>query len=353
MKSLRDPEPLAMNEQILVTSFARAGLLGNPSDGYNGKAIAFIVRDFAATVGLAPAERIQIQPSAEELAGFESVEQMAILLEQRGFHDGKRLIKAAIKRFFDYCVQKGIPLHDRNFTISYETNIPRSVGLAGSSAIVTAALKALVRFYEAEIPDALLASMALSVEKDLLHISAGLMDRVIQMLEGVVFMDWSAGSTRVEDGLAMGGYESLTESPSGKELLENHLYVAYANRAAEPTEVLHNRLRERFDNGDPDVVNAMQQFAEFAEQGRQAIVTADLERLRELIDANFDLRSRICQLPKLHQQMVHVARTAGGSAKFCGSGGAIVGTFAEEADFNRIRSALNEMGCEVFQPTIF
>ena len=36
----------------------------------------------------------------------------------------------------------------RNFTITYETDIPRQVGLGGSSAIIAAAVKCLMNFYE-------------------------------------------------------------------------------------------------------------------------------------------------------------------------------------------------------------
>jgi glucuronokinase len=43
----------------------------------------------------------------------------------------------------------------RNFTLKYDTNIPRQVGLAGSSAIVAATLKCLMAFFnltEADMP---------------------------------------------------------------------------------------------------------------------------------------------------------------------------------------------------------
>ena len=35
---------------VEATAFARAGLIGNPSDGYFGKTISFTIRDFAAKV---------------------------------------------------------------------------------------------------------------------------------------------------------------------------------------------------------------------------------------------------------------------------------------------------------------
>ena len=47
-------------------------------------------------------------------------------------------LKATVKRFHDYCEKEGFKLHDRNFTLRYESNIPPQVGMAGSSAIICA-----------------------------------------------------------------------------------------------------------------------------------------------------------------------------------------------------------------------
>ncbi len=44
------------------------------------------------------------------------------------------------------------------------------------------------------------------------------------------------------------------------------LYLAYSEDVGEPTEVLHNNLRARYDRNDADVVAAMQQFADLAAQ---------------------------------------------------------------------------------------
>ena len=71
--------------------------------------------------------------------------------------------------------------------MTYETNIPRMVGLSGSSAIITAAFRALLRFYRLSITDDLkideasLPQVILDVEMKELGITAGLQDRVIQV----------------------------------------------------------------------------------------------------------------------------------------------------------------------------
>ena len=69
-----------------------------------------------------------------------------------GYYGGIRLIKAAIKRFRDYCQRQSVTIPNRNFTLEYTTNIPVRVGLAGSSAIVTATMRALLEFFGVSVP---------------------------------------------------------------------------------------------------------------------------------------------------------------------------------------------------------
>ena len=45
---------------VIGVAHARVGLLGNPSDGYGGKAIAFCLADFHARVYLEPAEDLRL-----------------------------------------------------------------------------------------------------------------------------------------------------------------------------------------------------------------------------------------------------------------------------------------------------
>jgi glucuronokinase len=50
--------------------------------------------------------------------------------------------------------------------------------------------------------------------------------------------------------------------------------------------------------------------------------------------------------------MIEAARSAGASAKFAGSGGAIVGTFTDETQYADLEHSLTAIGCEVFRPQI-
>jgi len=84
-------------------------------------------------------------------------------------------------------------------------------------------------------------------------------------------------------------------------------------------------------------------------QARQAILDGDAATLARLIDENFDLRRSICRLPGNQTDMIERARAAGASAKFAGSGGAIIGTLPDEATFNRLTANLAPIGCRVIR----
>ncbi|MDR1479335.1 MAG: hypothetical protein LBJ00_10375 [Planctomycetaceae bacterium] len=327
-------------EIIRCRAYARAGLIGNPSDAYNGKTIAVIVKNFNAQVTLYEWDRIEIVPSPSDESVFCSIGEMAQDVKLHGYYGGIRLVKAAIYGFVIYCKSRGIRLHERNFSIRYETNIPRQVGMAGSSAIVVATLRALMIFYGVVIPKRVLPSLVLSIEREQLNITAGLQDRVAQIYEGCVYMNFAKESVRVDEGFICGEYEELP-----LQLLPS-LYISYSKDFGEPTEVFHNNLRFRYDNGEAAVVDAMLGFAALTVEARGALLDRNWGKLGMLMDKNFDLRRSICQLPSEHILMIETARSCGVSAKFAGSGGAIVGIYPDEETLEKLREKMGAIGCK-------
>lgn len=331
---------------IRKRAYARAGFVGNPSDGYHGKTIAFTIKQFFAEVTLYEWPKVEIVQAQDDQGSFRSIHELVEDVELHGYYGGVRLIKATIKRFYEYCQEKGFRLHERTFSIRYSTSVPRAVGMAGSSAIIVATLRALIEFYQVDVPKHVQPSLALSVETMELGIAAGLQDRVVQIYEGLVSMDFAKETTTIEDGMECGLYENLDT---------NHLppvYVAYSTDVGEPTYVVHNPLRARYNSGDEEVVKAMQTFADLTIQAKQAIADGDAETLHQLIDKNFDTRASICNISDSHLAMINAARSVGASAKFAGSGGAIVGTFRDNQMFDKLKDALARINCKTVVPII-
>src|SRR5271163_3224259 len=113
---------------IRKKAYARAGLIGNPSDGYFGKTISFVIRDFKATVRLWESPHFQIVPGHGDFTKFDSVGEFLRDIRLHGYYGGMRLIKATVKRFHDYFRAQGVELRSGNFTIEFQTDIPRLVG---------------------------------------------------------------------------------------------------------------------------------------------------------------------------------------------------------------------------------
>lgn len=331
-------------EIIRKRIYARAGLLGNPSDGYNGKTIALSVRNFWSEVVLYEWDTLEIVLAQHDRARFRSVYDLAQDVQLHGYYGGIRLVKATIKRFVEYCQAQGIALHKRNFSIRYESNIPRQVGLAGSSSIIIATLRCLLAYYQVEMPLAIQPTFALSIETEELGIAAGLQDRVIQCYEGLVYMDFSQEQAQTINGLTAYAYEQL-DLPQAVPL-----YLAYHTALSEPTETFHNDIRGRFLRGERAVVDAMQHVASLAAAGRTALLQHDLARLDTLINENFETRREIYRLPEWQVRMVETARQCGASAKFAGSGGAIIGLVADQAMLERLRAAMADIGSQVITP---
>jgi glucuronokinase len=328
---------------IETYAYARAGLLGNPSDGYYGKTIALLVRNFRARVLLYPSARLEIKPSKADMPVFENLDDLYRTTRWRGYYGGIRIIQALIVRFVDYCRQQGIALPYRNFTLEYESTIPLRLGMGGSSAIVTAALRALCRYFGVEIPLPVQANLVLETETRELAVPAGPQDRVIQVYEGLVYMDFSRD---LMERQSFGNYERLDPA------LLPSIYVAYRTSLSEGTEVFHSNVRERWRAGDPEVVAAMATWAGYAERGRDALLSRDCATLGRLIDANYDLRASIYRISEGNAQMIKTARGAGATANFAGSGGAIVGTYEDERTYEALVSAMPPLGVAVIKPRI-
>jgi glucuronokinase len=296
---------------------ARAGLLGNPSDMYGGNVISFLMRDFSAEVRLWESPRLTFKLHAEhDRTEFNDLPGLLGSIQRHGYYGMQRLLFAACKRFADYAKERSLKLRQANFTIEYDTTIPRQSGLGGSSAMIIAALKALIRFHRVparRIPLADLARLAMTVETQELGIAAGLQDRVVQAYGGLTYMDFSRRTPR---------YTRLASARLPRfglaYLAEDHLGTMESGR-------VHASVRYRWEQGARDVRRGIREIARCAREGRDALRRGDHEKLGRLLNRNFDLRRRLFGDEALgadNLALVEIARRRGFAAKLPGSSGA-------------------------------
>jgi glucuronokinase len=326
-----------LNEPAVGRALPRVGILGNPSDGYGGKCIAAAIdSEGYAEVVVTPspvddAEAFVVvpNPDLEMPASFSSAAACAAYIGDRGIHYGARqLVLAGLSAFVDaYRLSTSVEgastkLDSLRCKISYSTTIPARLGLSGSSAFILATIRALCRFYgttmggiNADI--ATWPQRVLNAETELLGIAGGLMDRVAQVYEGCVFIDFAIKGKPIIKPIAPSLFPAM--------------WLAYAKggKIGEHSGKVHGNLRKQYQAGDKVVLSTLKQLAAVASDGQVLLEEASTEapaKLSELVAENFSLRVKLMggldDMAVESLQLVKTADEAGLSGKMSGSGGA-------------------------------
>lgn len=292
---------------VVATCTARAALAGNPSDGYGGAVVAVPVPDLVATVATSESETFGVRTTDPEL---------------------HRLLIAAADGYADAVG----PLP--SVTISASTTIPRSVGLAGSSALVIATLRSLGGWTERRWDRIELAELALSIEGERLGITAGLQDRLVQSVAHPVAMRF--------DPVAF----EIVEIPDGFPL-----WIAWHEAASEPSGTIHRSIRRRYDAGDTPVVETMNELAIQARRAHRAIVESDAALLADAMDRTFDLRASMVDIDPHQRGLVEIGRRGGSAVNSAGSGGSVVGLARDPSQLPGLRAAYEAIGAGFLELT--
>ena len=276
---------------------ARAALVGNPSDGYGGAVLSMPVPAYSATVTVTVTDAPADAPAI-----------------------ARNLLDAAQARFAaDVSTVDGLHLHAT-------TTIPRSVGLAGSSAIVIAALRALAQHCSVTMTDREVAELAHSIERVDLDIPGGWQDQIIQ-------------SDTTERPVLMEFAEPMHHRPLAPSPVD--VFVIWSASGEQSSAVPHRDLRSRAD----EVAEVMDELAVLARRAGAALEAGDHAVLGSTIDTTFDLRESIMAIEPAHGHMIDVARGVGAPCNFAGSGGAISGLVPP--DHERFTQVVEQAGLTV------
>jgi glucuronokinase len=334
--------------KVQTSAPSRAGLAGNPSDGYGGRAVAVAITGFEAHATIEPAAGAHISSALEGRLSFRSPQS---LLEHGAVAPGSphRLAIACCRRFYATAMEQGrlegSLAGDEGFDLRYRSDIPQRVGLAGSSALAVSILRALAVFHDVSILDEDLPSLALAVETGEMGIHGGLMDRVSQVLGGVAYMDLSEA---VIAGTGRGDYEALPEDRLPD------LFIAWRPDLASGSEVIHNSLRERVRRGEAGAMSLLADLAALADEARRVLLSDSPDELAAIMDANFELRARLVDVSSGNRLLVETGRRFGAGVKQAGSGGAVVGAHdGDPARLEKLKRAYDRIGARFLVPGVW
>lgn len=307
---------------------ARIGLMGNPSDGFQGKTLSFLIDNFSANVTLEQHHTVEIVPHPVlDPNTFNGLDKLSLHTSVKGYYGGMRLVQASCHVFAQRCVLAGHTVHmNRGFKAQYDTTIPRMVGLSGSSAIIIATFRALMRFYGLTLEELKIAkdefpTIILDIERKELCISAGLQDRVIQTYGGLVHMDFTPSESRSSRPLVGGVYTSVDPS------LLPEMYLAYNVAVGGDSGSVHSTVKERWASRESGLVSGMRELGSYADEALSALKNGDRVGLAKIMRKNFGMRRQLygdAVVGAKNIAMIDLADTLGLSCKFTGSGGALL-----------------------------
>lgn len=289
-----------MAGSFLCTAPGRAGIIGNPTDMYGGSVISCSTQERAAVM-IEPAGKLSFQVGGQRCR----VQGPCDLIPDGGLFDVARAVLA----FLD--------LPDPRFSIRWACDIPFQAGLSSSSAMVASILNAVLAFQGRSEHPFRRAEMARHIELHYLGILCGYQDAYMCTFGGLNYMDFRDKQFYRSFGEEpYGTLESLSPYVDALPLVLGHTGVQRASGT------IHKPIRQRWLEGDRDVVRSYLRVAHLARMGKRALLGRNWELLGELMTENHEIQRDLGGSGPQNDRLVEAAIEAGAlGAKLAGAGG--------------------------------
>ena len=287
---------------FVASAPGRCGIVGNPSDLYGGKVLS-------CSLGARATCRLTVG-------------------EDESLPEDRTLWDLAFARF---------PVEEP-CRVEWSTDIPRSSGLSGSTALLAATIACLkLARGEAVVPDVEFGMAVRDVERE--EVVCGYQDALMIALGGLRLMDF-AGKGPVEPG-------PLPTSRTVEAPLPFLLVTTGVERLSGS---VHGPMVERWLRGDPQVVKAMKALPDLADFGAKALVEGDLKGLGTLMDLNQRMVAALGGSGEAIDALIARCKRHGAlGAKLAGAGlGGTVIALTPDAD--ALEAALRKDGYAQFSP---
>lgn len=312
-----------MEWNVVETSApGRAGIVGNPSDMYGGSMLSAATHE-RARCRVEPAESLTLTVGGEMAAPRSPLD-----LQPRG--DRVDIARAALRAL-------GIDPATERFRLEAETDVPMSAGLAGSTALLTAIVGALEEARGHTHHRHAMVELVRGIERNEMGVLCGFQDAAMAVFGGLRFMD-------------LRGRDELRQGPDEPYVVAEPLSVTEFPFLCAHTGVqrhsghVHKSMRERWEEGEPAVVQGYLRIQRLAALGKRALLDRDWPRLADLMTENHQIQRDLGGSGTSNEQLIAAALDGGAlAAKLAGAGGG--GTIiALTLQPERTRAALQAAG---------
>ena len=241
------------------------------------------------------------------------------------------LAKAAIRNMN---IEGGLEIITRS-------NAPAGSGLGTSASMGVALIGALSAYHERRLLPYEFAEQASLIEREELGILGGKQDHYASALGGISFMEFSGEEVKVSK--LQPSLETILE-------LEKNLVLCYTGKSRLSGDI-HKKVREAYQNGDPDTTQALKNLKAIAQEMKNALLGADLKSFSQLLNENWQNQKALH--PSVTNQQIDeifeiVMKNGALGGKACGAGGGGCLVFCAKPDHeHQLRKKLGELGVGV------
>jgi glucuronokinase len=324
-------------------AYARAALVGHPSDnfpefGYPGAVLGMTLPHFSCTVEVWESPVLTIHHNDREFGDWRQLLHHTV---KYGIFDEEPFLRGGLCVLAKYCKQHGLLRRlDRNVSIRLaRTTIPRQLGLSGSSAIVTATIRALMSFYgltTKDIPLEVQGWLILQAEREA-QTRGGLQDKITQAFGAAGFhllrMDFPVELRDKPEG------QSGIYHPLDAKLLPR-LAMIYTEQGAKRSHSVHSRWDVLFRDAKPRFLAAVRELPTLVGKAVKAIQAGDAKGFGRLMNRGFELRLATCGTSDADQQVHEFCVEHGVPSNQTGSGGAAILVYENDAQIRALRRDL-------------
>lgn len=322
---------MSSKRQVISSAPGRAGVIGNPTDMYGGAVLSCSV-PMRARVRITPADTLTLCTNGITC----SIQEWRDLRPHGDAFDIARAVLTYLR------------LPPLRCCIEYESEIPLRSGLAGSTALVVALLQGLLAWMGVHLNRYQLAEKARFVELHHLKVVCGYQDAYMCTFGGLNYMDFRGKQFyRAEEAELFATIEPIAPYVRRLPFVLGFTGVQHSSGA------VHKPLRERWLEGDPQVVEGYERITELARIGKRALLLEDWDLLARAMNENHAIQRDLGGSGESNERLIAAALAAGApAAKLAGAGdgGTIIALWLDE-DAEPLEKALRDAGAQaIYRP---